>query len=138
MKSIEVVAAIIKNNDTFFCAQRNEKGHLGNKWEFPGGKIEKDESPQEALVREIKEELQMDITVGKHLITVNHTYPEVHVIMHAFLCEVKNSEFILNEHMDARWLRTYDLDTLDWAAADIPIVIRIKEIFESETTHEFK
>ena len=126
MKTIEVVAAIIKRNHKFLCTQRiNDGSYMSLKWEFPGGKIEENESPKEALKREIKEELRLDIEVKEFFFTVKHTYPNMRLIMHAFLCEMKQDTFTLEEHNSYRWLSPSELMTLDWAEADIPIVHEI-------------
>ncbi len=128
MKNIEVVAAVFIKNNKVFCAQRANKGPLALKWEFPGGKIEENETKEEALIREIQEELDTKITVDKFLMTVDHQYESFHLTMHTFLCTVASGNLTLNEHVNSYWLTKEELDTLDWAAADIPIVDRIKEI----------
>lgn len=124
MKEIEVVAAIIKHQGKIFCAQRNinNKSYLSYKYEFPGGKTNPGETKPEALEREIKEELSWNIDVHDLFITVNHAYPDFRISMHAYLCTAKDLEFNLNEHTNFVWLPVNKLDTLDWAAADIPIV----------------
>lgn len=126
-KHIEVVAAVIKKDDLYFCAQRNDKGELAHKWEFPGGKVELGETLQESLKREIKEELKAEITVGEHITTVNHEYNTFKITLHGFYCEAKTDVIVLTEHLDSLWAKKEDLDKLDWAAADIPIVNKIKE-----------
>ena len=123
MKNIEVVAAIIINkNNEIFCARRKDEGELALKWEFPGGKIEKGESHQEALIREIKEELSTDIKVTNFIMTVKHQYESFHLTMHAYLADVINGDLILNEHTGFKWLKKEQLNSLDWAEADLPIV----------------
>lgn len=126
-KRIEVVAAVIKNNGKYFCAQRNNKGELAKKWEFPGGKVELGETQIEALKREIQEELKLDIKVENFIMTVEHEYNYFHLTMHAYLCKANVEEIILLEHLDSKWLKAEELDQLDWAAADIPIINKIKE-----------
>ena len=124
MRQIEVVAAIIFQNDKVLCVQRteHEKEYVSLKWEIPGGKVEVDESREEALVREIREELSVDIEVSEFLMTVEHTYPDFHLTMHVFKCVLDQGEISLNEHVALKWLSIDELDQLDWAAADIPVV----------------
>ena len=124
MKTIEVVAAMIFREDKVLCVQRteNEKEYVSLKWEFPGGKVEVGESLEEALVREIREELSVDIEVSEFLMTVDHTYPDFHLTMHVFKCVLDHGEITLNEHVALKWLSVDELDQLDWAAADIPVV----------------
>ena len=106
------------------CVQRlmNAREYISLKWEFPGGKVEVGESREEALVREIREELSVDIEVLEFLKTVEHAYPDFHLIMHVFKCVLDDSEITLNEHVGLRWLSVDELGQLDWAAADIPVV----------------
>jgi len=123
MKSIEVVAAIIQNdNDEIFCARRKNDGELALKWEFPGGKIEEQETPKEALKREIKEELTADIEVQDYLMTVKHQYNTFHLTMHAYYAKITNGTLQLKEHTSWKWLPKNRLHELDWAAADIPLI----------------
>jgi len=130
MKTIEVAAAVIFREDKILCVQRPEhaKSYISKKWEFPGGKIEKGESAQEALVREIREELSEEIQVSEFLMTVEHAYPDFHLTMHVFTCTLQSREMVLNEHMDSKWLPVAQLYTLDWAAADLPVVKRLLEL----------
>jgi len=128
MKTIEVVAGVIKDKQGLTLAvQRGEssKEYISKKWEFPGGKIEEGESREEALSRELSEELKIDTTVGELVMTVDHTYPDFRLIMHAFHCEIISGELTLTEHLDQRWLGASDLKDLDWAAADVPIVDKL-------------
>lgn len=128
MKTIEVVAAIIINNNKILCVQRgdNKREYIAFKYEFPGGKVEIGETREEALVREIKEELGIEITILEEFLTVDHTYPDFNVIMHSFICGCENSEVQLSEHVALQWLPKKELFTLDWAAADIPIVQKLQ------------
>ena len=128
MKHIEVVAAIIKNDNRILCVQRNENklSYISKKYEFPGGKMEPNETKIETIVREIKEELAMDIIVNEEFLTVTHQYPDFLLTMHSFICTCKNTDLILNEHIDYKWLEMNNLEHLDWAAADIPIVNKLK------------
>ena len=124
MNSIEVVAAVIFREGKVLCVQRaeHEREYISLKWEFPGGKVEVSESLEEALVREIREELSVDIEVSEFLMTVEHTYPDFHLTMHVFRCVLDQGEITLNEHVALKWLSVDELDQLDWAAADIPVV----------------
>lgn len=128
MKTIEVVAAVVVDNDRILCAQRGENklSYLSRKFEFPGGKLENDETLEQALAREMKEELNMLISVDRLLLTVEHIYPDFKIIMHSFICYTQSRALVLNEHLQALWLTIEELGTLDWAAADIPIVDQIK------------
>ena len=124
MKKIEVVAAIIVNEKKVFATQRGY-GEFKDGWEFPGGKIELGESSEEALVREIREELDVDIKVGRLLETVEYVYPRFHLIMHCFICELLSEEIILKEHEDAKWLAEEELDSVDWLPADVSLIDKI-------------
>ncbi|MFV0341911.1 MAG: (deoxy)nucleoside triphosphate pyrophosphohydrolase [Anaerocolumna sp.] len=126
MKIIEVVAAIIKHGDKIFATQRGH-GEFQGGWEFPGGKIEKGETPQEALVREIKEELDTEINVGELIHTVEYDYPNFHLTMHCFLCTVKLGDLVLKEHADAKWLTKASIDSVAWLAADEGLIEMMKE-----------
>lgn len=127
MKKITVSAAIIINNNKILCVQRgNHKlSYIANKYEFPGGKIEKGETKEEAVIREIKEELDMNVQANELLLTVKHQYPDFHITMHCFLCDCISNELTLNEHIAFKWLAISELDTLDWAEADIPVVNKL-------------
>jgi 8-oxo-dGTP diphosphatase len=127
MKTIEVVAAIIKQNDKIFATQRGY-GDFKGFWEFPGGKIEAGERPQEALIREIKEELNIDILVGDLVNTVEYDYPGFHLTMHCFICTFQSGELVLNEHEAARWLTKDTLNSVDWLPADITLIDKLKKI----------
>lgn len=120
-KIIEVVAAIIKQDNKYFATQRGY-GEFKDGWEFPGGKIEKNETHQEALKREIKEELDIEILVNDFLITVNYNYPEFHLTMHCYICSISSGEIILKEHEAAKWLAKEELRTVKWLPADIKVV----------------
>jgi 8-oxo-dGTP diphosphatase len=125
MKTIEVVAAVIRNQEGLTLAVKrgeNSREYISKKWEFPGGKIESGETLQEALQRELVEELKIKASIGELITTVDHTYPDFRLIMHAFHCKILSGELTLTEHLDKKWLSSSDLRSLDWAAADIPIV----------------
>lgn len=119
-----VVASVILREEKVLCVQRDEheKEYISSKWEFPGGKVEQGEDRIQALKREIREELQLEIQNIGFLTTVEHTYPDFHLVMHAYTCEIFSGEPVLTEHADMKWLPVDKLDQLDWAAADIPIV----------------
>lgn len=125
MKTIEVVAAIITHNAQVFATQRGY-GEFKDGWEFPGGKMEPGETPQQALVREIREELDMEIEVGDLVETVEYDYPKFHLTMHCFLCSIRSGELVLKEHEAARWLTKEELDSVDWLPADVKVVERLK------------
>ena len=132
MKTVNVVAAIIKNGDLIFATQRGY-GDFKDGWEFPGGKIEDGETPQEALAREIREELEAEIMVGEHLITVETDYPEFHLSMQCFWAELKEGSHInLVEHEAAKWLSSGELDSVSWLPADVKVVeaIRSSDYFQ--------
>lgn len=127
MKHIEVVAAVIEHNEKYLCVQRgiNKYEYISKKWEFPGGKVEVDESPENALIREIREELNMEINSLQFLITVEHPYPDFHLTMHTYLCKSNHSTPTLTEHLQYTWQAATDMYHLDWAAADLPIVEKL-------------
>lgn len=130
MKQVEVVAAIIQHNDKILCVQRGENKlpYISKKYEFPGGKIEPGESKEETIIREIKEELNMEISVIKEFITVNHEYPDFILTMHSYICSCETTSLTLTEHIDYKWLSISEMDQLDWAAADIPIVNKLVKV----------
>lgn len=129
MKHINVVAAIITDtaSDRIFATQRGY-GEFKDKWEFPGGKIEPGETQQQALEREILEELDTRITVGPLLTTVEYDYPTFHLTMHCYLCTVASGSLTLKEHESARWLRPDELRTLDWLPADVAAVDALESL----------
>ena len=126
MSSIKVVAAIIVQNQKVFATQRGY-GDFKDGWEFPGGKIEAGETPEQALAREIREELNTEIEVGERLCTVEHDYPAFHLSMQCFLCRVISGDFVLREHEAARWLGSEELWSVDWLPADIEVVKAIEQ-----------
>ena len=125
MKTIEVVAALITHNDQIFATQRGY-GEFKDGWEFPGGKMEPGETPQQALVREIREELDTEIEVGSLVETVEYDYPNFHLTMHCFLCTIRSGELVLKEHEAAKWLTRAELDSVDWLPADVKVVEKLK------------
>ncbi len=126
MKTIEVVAAVIRHGNQVFATQRGY-GEFEGGWEFPGGKMEPGETPQEALIREIKEELDTEIEVGELIETVEYDYPKFHLTMHCFMCTVKSGHLVLKEHEAAKWLTKNTLDSVDWLPADEGIIETIKQ-----------
>lgn len=121
MKSIEVVAAVIINNGKIFATQRS-KGEFKDLWEFPGGKMELDETQEAALIREIKEELDIEISVDEFLCTVNYDYPSFHLTMHCFWCSIANGSIKLLEHKASKWLSKEELPSVEWLPADIEVI----------------
>lgn len=125
VKTIEVVAAVMVRDGQVFASQRGY-GDFKGWWEFPGGKIEPGETPQEALVREIREELAAEIDVGDLLETVEWDYPSFHLTMHCFLCTLLTDSLHLNEHQDSAWLTRETLRSVRWLPADEGVVARIE------------
>lgn len=126
MKTIRVVAAVIREGNKIFATARGY-GELKGGWEFPGGKIESGETPEEALKREIMEELETDIKVGKLIETIEYDYPSFHLSMDCFWCTILNGNLTLKEAEDAKWLSKEELDSVEWLPADIMLIDIIKE-----------
>jgi 8-oxo-dGTP diphosphatase len=126
MKQIEVVAAIIRKGDKIFATQRGY-GDFKDWWEFPGGKMEVGESPEEALRREIREELSTEISVDEYICTVEYDYPKFHLKMHCYFCSLISEALHLNEHEAARWLAKNELDRVKWLPADVLVVNEINK-----------
>lgn len=126
MKTIRVVAAIIKHEDKIFATQRGY-GEFEGGWEFPGGKIEEGETPQEALKREIMEELETEISVGDLIDTIEYDYPAFHLSMDCFWAEIVSGELVLKEHEAAKWLSKNEFDSVEWLPADITLIDKIRE-----------
>ena len=127
MKTIEVVAAVILRDGRVFATQRGY-GDFKDYWEFPGGKMEKGESREDALKREIREELEADISVDSFIDTVEYDYPKFHLILHCFLCSLKTKKVHLLEHESSRWLSADELDSVDWLPADLSVIGQIKKL----------
>ncbi|SHK37011.1 8-oxo-dGTP diphosphatase [Fibrobacter sp. UWH5] len=125
MKTIEVVAGVICDESAgtkkFFATQRGYGDQKGG-WEFPGGKMEPGETPEQALARELKEELAVDVEVGQFITTVEYDYPKFHLTMHCFFCSIVNGSVTLLEHQASRWLGPQELHGLDWLPADVGVV----------------
>ena len=126
MKTIKVVAAVIRDHGRIFSTQRGY-GEFKGGWEFPGGKVEAHETPQEALKREIMEELDTEIRVGKYIDTIEYDYPNFHLSMDCFWCEVIHGDLVLKEAEDAKWLTKEDIDSVNWLPADITIIPKISK-----------
>ena len=126
MKTIRVVAAIIIKNGEVFATQRGYGDFKGG-WEFPGGKIDAGETPEEALIREIKEELDTEVEIIELLDTVEYDYPNFHLSMDCFICSIKSGDLVLKEHEAAQWLTKETLDSVNWLPADLGLIDKIRE-----------
>ena len=130
-KAVRVVAAVILKDGRVFATQRGY-GPYRDWWEFPGGKIETGETPEEALRREIREELDTEIRVGDLLEEVEYDYPEFHLSMKCYLADVISGHLVLREHEDARWLPPDRLDEVQWLPADLAVIRHLKELMKRE------
>ena len=132
MKTVKVVAAIIKavneNGETIIFATQRGYGDFKGGWEFPGGKIESGETPQEALKREIIEELDTQVSVGELMDTVEYDYPQFHLSMDCFWCQIVRGNLVLKEHEAARWLTKDELNNVEWLPADITLIEKIRNL----------
>ncbi len=126
MKTVYVAAAVIRDGDRIFATQRGY-GKYKDFWEFPGGKIEKNETPEEALMREIREELDTEISVGELADTVEYDYPDFHLCMKCYFAEVVKGSLTLKEHEAARWLGPDELSSVDWLPADLDLIDKLKQ-----------
>lgn len=131
MKTVRVVAAIIIENDKVFATQRGY-GKFKDGWEFPGGKIEPGETPEEAIVREIKEELDTEVEVIELLDTVEYDYPNFHLSMGCFICKIKSGDLVLKEHEAAKWLTKDTLGSVEWLPADMGLVREIEKYLKED------
>lgn len=125
MKTVKVVAAIIIHNHKCFATQRGY-GEFKDGWEFPGGKIEENETPEEAIVREIKEELDTEIKVDSYFDNIEYDYPNFHLSMKCYFCSIVKGNLHLTEHEAAKWLSSEELYDVDWLAADLTIIEKLK------------
>ena len=130
MKTIEVVAAIIRDDEGRIFATQRGYGDMKDGWEFPGGKVESGESPEDALKREILEELDTKIVIEKLLTTVDYDYPKFHLTMHCFVCSIESGSLTLKEHEAARWLKLSEIYSVDWLPADKVVVDRLTKSLE--------
>lgn len=130
MKNIRVVAAVIKKDKLIFATQRGY-GEFKDKWEFPGGKIESDESDEEALIREIKEELNASITPDRFIQTIEWDYPNFHLSMNVYLCHLNNPHLELLEAENAKWLEKENLESVDWLPADKLLLPHLKKLIDA-------
>lgn len=132
MKTIRVVAAVIKvtneKGDPMIFATQRGYGDFKGGWEFPGGKIEAGETPREALVREIKEELETEIAVGELIDTIEYDYPTFHLSMDCFWAEIVSGDLVLKEHEAAKWLTKDKLDTVEWLPADVGLIEKLRVV----------
>ena len=126
MKNIEVVAAILRKDNTIFATEKGY-GEFKGYWEFPGGKVEPGESLEEALRREIREELQVEIHIEEKFTELDYDYPHFHLTMHCYFCSVLSGEITLVEATDARWLKKEELNTVNWLPADISLIEELKK-----------
>ena len=126
MKTVNVVAAVIRDGNKIFATQRGY-GEFKDGWEFPGGKVEEGETPQEALKREIEEELETEIEVGEYLTTIEHDYPKFHLSMKCYWARIIEGKPVLLEHEAARWLSRDELDSVVWLPADVTIIELVKQ-----------
>ena len=133
VKQIEVVAAIIRKEDKIFATQRGY-GEWKDWWKFPGGKMEVGETPEEALKREIREELSTEINVDEFLCTVEYDYPKFHLTMHCYLCSLLTKALHLNEHEAAKWLTKDELESVKWLPADLVVIKALKKTLMNDVT----
>ncbi len=130
MNHVEVAVAVIVHASKILCVRRghDELPYVAFKWEFPGGKIEEDESPSNALEREIQEELRIKIKVGDKIMTIDHEYPDFHVTMHAHFCNSETNVIALTEHIAYEWCDADELHKFDWLEADIPLIDKLTTV----------
>ena len=126
MKTVEVVAAIIHLHGRILATQRGYGEHKGM-WEFPGGKMEMGETEEEAIVREIREELNVEIRVERKVCTVEYDYPNFHLTMHCHWCSIEQGKQVLNEHQSASWLEKSEWESVEWLPADIEVVKELQK-----------
>lgn len=129
MKTINVVAAVIFKDGKVFATQRGY-GEFKDGWEFPGGKVEPGESPEDALRREIREELEVEVNVGDLIDTIEYDYPAFHLSMKCFACTIAGGSPRLLEHEAAKWLKSMQLGSVDWLPADVTLIPKIEKMLE--------
>lgn len=122
LRHLHVACALIEQDGLLLAAQRSAAMNLPLKWEFPGGKIEDGESPEACLRRELREELEVSVVIGSALLPSTHHYPDFIVTLYPFLCQLATAEIVLREHAAMRWVAPAEMMTLDWAAADLPVI----------------
>lgn len=134
MKHYNVVCAVVENDGQVLCMQKGQTkfAYTSYKWEFPGGKIEEGETPQQALHRELLEEMDYDVEVGPHITTIKHVYPDFSITMQAFLCKASSRIFKRKEHASSQWVTPEELSRIGWCAADNPIAEMVKKMREEE------
>jgi 8-oxo-dGTP diphosphatase len=132
-KHVDVVAAVIFEGRSVYCFKKGEGKfqYLSHKFEFPGGKVECNEDKQSALLREIKEELDVDITIGEEMLTVSHEYPDFSLTMTCFRCKANEPNFTLTEHKEVRLVEVEKLLELEWLAADLPVVEKLMGLYDA-------
>lgn len=124
-KIVRVVAAIVKDGDRILAMQRGH-GQFKGKWEFPGGKVEVGETSTAALLREMKEEMDAEVEIGELVHTVEYNYPDFHLSMDCFFCSIPSGQWEMKEHLDARWLKKEELDSVEWLPADVGLIELLK------------
>lgn len=129
VKRVEVVGAVLVHDDQVFAAKRGPGKSMAGYWEFPGGKVEADETPEEALARELREELKIETVVGEFLVTVTHEAGTAIIELSTYLCTINEGVPVLTEHEEFRWLPVSELSDVEWAPADIPTVELLQERF---------
>lgn len=129
LKRIEVVGAVLVHDGRVFAAKRGPGKSMAGYWEFPGGKVEADETPEEALARELREELKIDVTVGEFIVTATHEAGTAVIELSTYLCTIIEGVPVLTEHEEFRWLPVSELSDVEWAPADIPTVELLRERF---------
>ena len=127
MKVKRVSAAVIRRGDEILATLRSHREYRGY-WEFPGGKLEEGETPQQAAVREVREELSADVALGELISQIEYDYPDFHLTMYCYFAEILSGDLTLNEHDEARWLKKEDLDSVRWLPADFDVIQRLKEL----------